>query len=660
MNGLGSQRQQGIVLVSAITFLAVAAALVAVALLVGTAQRRLSSDSVHTTSAQFIAEAGISQAIYENYNKLIEPLTTANRNADQYKLKLQTAGFTNGTTKTYTGSLNGGEYSAAITRQDQAGQVQFKVKSKGTLPGGSARVIEQDFFVNTGLFKGFEYALLSNNVNCIFCHAKVTTMEAAYGTINGSKRVKVGTLESLQIRDTSADTLIGGSLYTRGSFENKTGTAITNPSGVDVKTYAVSTTDPNAGTVSNTVTNLNAQDCSLSNSCQANNNFYKNYPLGEGLDGELPDKFPTPVADTNGNKKIDDGEWTAAISNELSPGTLSGGSIKQVGKTSPFTQVTASSLNTNSSASGIGSNLILDGTTTPIEINGTVYVDGDVVIKGKIKGNGKIVARGNVYVVGDIEYDCNGPCSYANPGTLPKFGLVAGGNMMVGDYVSPTKSTATQLLNSATLAPATGDISFSMSEMYGFNKRERNKALADPTYVPRFYRRGPAETRVLYYNGTGERAAKYATDVTEIDAALLARGTVVDLAPNNGWLSESQVKQMWIDTIETPARATSSFNTALKKPLQIDALLYSSNAIFTLARKLSKVNGQMTLNGSLIAADTGVLVPGPETGDVTTNNASSTPGLRIHYDQRLSDLVKLRGSSKLVITQSNYRLVKNQ
>ena len=48
--------------------------------------------------------------------------------------------------------------------------------------------------------------------------------------------------------------------------------------------------------------------------------------------------------------------------------------------------------------------LILDGTKTPIEINGPVVVDRDVIIKGKVKGQGAIYSGRNVHIVGDLTY----------------------------------------------------------------------------------------------------------------------------------------------------------------------------------------------------------------------------------------------------------------
>ncbi len=43
-----------------------------------------------------------------------------------------------------------------------------------------------------------------------------------------------------------------------------------------------------------------------------------------------------------------------------------------------------------------------DDASTPIELNGIQYVDGDVMVEGYYKGNGAIVSSGNIYISGDL------------------------------------------------------------------------------------------------------------------------------------------------------------------------------------------------------------------------------------------------------------------
>lgn len=92
-----------------------------------------------------------------------------------------------------------------------------------------------------------------------------------------------------------------------------------------------------------------------------------------------------------------------------------------------------------------------------ITINGPVYVNGDVVIRGQVKGRGKIIARGNIYVVGDLVYGCgdhacritdsSGLASYRNWQQLPLLGLLAGQNVLIGDFDFPDYRATNDAVN---------------------------------------------------------------------------------------------------------------------------------------------------------------------------------------------------------------------
>jgi len=87
--------------------------------------------------------------------------------------------------------------------------------------------------------------------------------------------------------------------------------------------------------------------------------------------------------------------------------------------------------------------LILDGTVTPIKIEGPVVVRGDVIIKGTVTGQGTIYAGRNVHIVGDViasnppswtKPDNNpGATAYTNS-TADLVCLAAKGNVILGDY----------------------------------------------------------------------------------------------------------------------------------------------------------------------------------------------------------------------------------
>jgi hypothetical protein len=322
----------------------------------------------------------------------------------------------------------------------------------------------------------------------------------------------------------------------------------------------------------------------------------------------------------------------------------------------------------------------MDCKSQPLEINGTVYVDGDLVIRGKVRGNGKLVVRGNVYVLGDLTYDCTATqgssnCNYSRPETLPKFGLVAGGNILIGDYLTPKGGNITSL-SSIDPGSGKGDASFTMSEVTLFNRAELLKALADPNYRPRFYKlKGSTDPTNLtdrtdvplyFWNDpTKEHGDSYrdftalvgpgatyplvvrisSTQTYTFNSAaavqnfLTTRGAAIySLGPNNNWISESTLKGMWVTEIENSTRTPPALRT--------DGLLYSANAIFALARKKSKVQGQWDIRGSVVAADTGILVPG-----------NGGTGLNIYHDSRLKDFFTIRDNDKPVLRRSGWKVV---
>lgn len=127
--------------------------------------------------------------------------------------------------------------------------------------------------------------------------------------------------------------------------------------------------------------------------------------------------------------------------------TASGGSIKQGGKTlvdGYYNGVGPSYAATGVISADAGC-LVLDGTSSPIIIDGPVVVERDVVIKGTVKGQGVIYAGRNIHIVGNITY--NSPPVWDKPDTSPAntatkneakdmLGLAAKGNIVFGDYTS--------------------------------------------------------------------------------------------------------------------------------------------------------------------------------------------------------------------------------
>ena len=73
----------------------------------------------------------------------------------------------------------------------------------------------------------------------------------------------------------------------------------------------------------------------------------------------------------------------------------------------------------------------------------------------------------------------------------------------------------------------------------------------------------------------------------------------------------------------------------------MDALLYTNNATMFLAKRASAYAGQAIINGGLVGADMGILVPG--TGDV---------GLRLNFDGRHNGALQLRDTGSVELVRS--------
>ena len=331
------------------------------------------------------------------------------------------------------------------------------------------RTAMQTIRISGAHFAGFQFAVLANNINCILCHAQFMPLDQVrntdptqYGTFD---RIKIAALESLLIRASEADSKVGGSTYTRGRVYNKDGSLL-NAAGIassQLKGWRFSnqngklTQDPSTGAMSEvSLANAATNSKGLLNQFA---NLYLNYPTASDqmTDGELPLKFPSPFPDDNGDRLVNPAEFAkyvnsangtinfelpanqvgGAITAGVAYGVPAGQTYTGTGLPTASDAATLDQLRTEGSYTG---NLILVGTDyDPIVINNKVAVDGDVVIKGKIKGRGQLLVSGNVYVMGDVTY-ADAPDKFGEAADVDKtenaFALEAGGNIMMGDYLT--------------------------------------------------------------------------------------------------------------------------------------------------------------------------------------------------------------------------------
>lgn len=414
--------------------------------------------------------------------------------------------------------------SLRVVRQDAGDSTRMFVTVSATTKRGKGftdrpltRAVQLVYTVQPAAFEGFEYGILTKNVNCVFCHTVIDSAERYYNhdpSLAGTfDKVKVGSLESLMLRmslrggigDFTSDSMIAGSLYVRGHATNQAGLPMTNWG--NPLAFHSAAFDENGNIMQNSAGGMTTTTFQPAGTPPLpGENLYLNYPTAysEMPDGKLPDQFPPPFPDDGGidpatghhssagagNKRVDANEFYAAT--QQAEGSISGGVLTLNDGSHPIDSEAALNLaltqgNTTSLPSVTSGNVVLTGTAeNPIVINGTVAIDGDVVINGYVKGTGVILASGNIYVPSDLMYfdghayqdgdepgSPTGPVTFgiAQDGTKNALGLAAGGNMMLGDYLAPTGDDGGA---DSTIVSGNPDdaFNFSLAEITLFNRTE--------------------------------------------------------------------------------------------------------------------------------------------------------------------------------------------
>lgn len=380
------------------------------------------------------------------------------------------------------------------------------------------RAIQLVYTIEPQIFDGFDYGILTNNVNCIFCHTVIDSADRyynhdpdLYGTFD---KVKVGSLEAVWLRhdgdgnpninDWDADSFIGGSMYVRGKALDHAGTPIAN---WGAQSLASAHFDGQGLLLEDSWGNLSGGPLSPAGSPPvAGENLYTDYPtdLSEMVDGNLPTAFPPPFPDNGGldpvtgaptpgganNRVIDPEEFFAAT--QSAEGAITAGIINLsdpsfvIDTTAEYADALFNG-NEVSLPSVNAGNVILSGTeANPITIDGTVAIDGDLVINGYIRGEGSLVVSGNIYIPTDLQYldgvtylpgDTpgipTGPRTFGigQDGTRNALGLASGSNIMIGDYLKPSIFTSPgqwDIIDGS----ATAEFNFVLAELSIFNRNE--------------------------------------------------------------------------------------------------------------------------------------------------------------------------------------------
>ncbi len=605
-------------------------------------------------------------------------------------------------------------------------------RGKGLVSPKLERCLQQVYTVEPADFNGFDYALLANNINCVFCHTQVDSVDRVYNTDPDKwdtfDRVKIGSLESLilrhhaglsgTIKDYDADSLIAGTVYIRGIVADGNGTPISDWTNLAFLGYKF---DPEGKLVQDSSGALKPTAFSPAPTpLKPFENLYLKYPkdYAKMPDGNLPTSFPAPIPDDGGidpatglpdptgadNKVVDDFEFAAVA--QHADGNISSSILTLVAEGEVLDAgeyVGIFSGGPGSVQGTVEGNLILVGTEeNPITIMNTVAIDGDLIIQGYVQGQGTLVVRGNIYVPSDLEYKDGTSFGIDPEGQTNALGMAAGGNVLVGDYLTPeTKqpSGGIALPPKYAIVDGSGDDNlwnFTLAEMSLFNRSEWAKTqpyvpdsageaddLTDGTpinpltgfpetwgqnpkyvvdYVPRYYHFGQDDLVPIYnkgdlywdpataaWHGGAEvpfswdpNMMTFADPTDTSDPYLFPSGgpdaVLVQATPNGGWLPDDVYKAS-IEYFEDIR--------PVGKPLTIDGLLYTNNGIFTLVNRHDlPYLGQMLVNGSLVAADLGMLSPGFLDPSGWSSNGSPLSdfaiGLQVNYDKRLKDMITIK------------------
>ncbi len=279
-----SVHRRGIALVTVLSLMVVIFSIVTVASLVALNNRRSSSDNLVTSQAQYAAEAGIEQAIfqafyfpYDNWNASTDSVGSLNGRAFQFDtcayrkwltgIYLVTqnragnnnqtcqyggngtatvatpgvAGLLNNTTVTLpTATLlsSGGstvDYTITLARADDnlTNRTVITMTSVGRVMAGTGvnareiatRTLTRVSEISTAPFEGDRFAVLTNAVNCSLCHLHVDNMRRAYAPVTSTEqfdRVRMAVLNEDVNLDPAhnGDTFIAGTLYARQDVTN--------------------------------------------------------------------------------------------------------------------------------------------------------------------------------------------------------------------------------------------------------------------------------------------------------------------------------------------------------------------------------------------------------------------------------------------------------
>lgn len=249
--------------------------------------------------------------------------------------------------------------------------------------------------------------------------------------------------------------------------------------------------------------------------------------------------------------------------------------------------------------------LVLDGTSRPIVIDGSVIVPGDVVIKGTISGQGVIYAGRNIHIVGNVTYRNapSWPKPDANPATTVRqnasadlVGLCAKGNIVLGNYTDSSWLSSVRNYITPPFVTAyacdDSDASIGYSSTFAGNYTA-NDGGQKITYTSKTvrgvttYTASGSTSRRYYESAVGDQIIKnniQSGSISEIDAVLYnnhaVMGTVGQclfngsmVCRNEAIIYSSSVRFNWDSRLGSSSRDGKNFLITLPRSIGIPSLV---------------------------------------------------------------------------------------
>lgn len=422
------KRRSGVAVISVIMITAVILILVVTFSTVAISERKSASTTttVNTTllAADSLSERGRMELVsaYDNGNYNIGSFLDTLR-AQEAPNGLVTFNGLSGTISGTSGDVSGRWEVRGVspapsgTSDEKSGWVD--IAATATTANGTQTVIRRVGFGDPEIF---QLAMLTETVNCMFCHLQVN------GDVGALKTLRPGWGDEVNdVMGARSDCWVAVDDkcdYGWGSGGANGGSKITG------NVYA-------ARDITNDDTVLTGNNKKINGTVVTGNieAYSKSNKLPKDKDGDGIADFP-PI---NREKARANAKGTIN-----SAATMIGSSLG----TSVTNLTTSTITGVNKTYNG---NLILVGTATnPIDLSGDVFIEGDVVIKGVVKGIGGIYSGRNIYFAGDVvlqnppDKPGYGICaSISDPDACAKLNITAGrdtlrtgarGNIVLGDY----------------------------------------------------------------------------------------------------------------------------------------------------------------------------------------------------------------------------------